>query len=587
MVNRTIILTTLLGLFLHAGSFSQEMPFVYSVENTGASWPAPYMLSIDDLPVVEELPDPFEWSDGRGRIKGKADWKFRRAEIKAEIEHYEIGEKPDRPDSITADFADGLLTVNITVNGNTLILTSPVTLPEGDGPFPAIIGIGFGGTGSLPPEIFTSRNIAQVPFNFSQVMAHTQTRGSEPINKLYPDLTYMGAYSAWSWGISRLIDGLELVADEINLDLRRLAVTGCSFAGKMALFAGAFDERIALTISQESGGGGYTTWRFSETMDGVENLRNTSSAWFIKDLFNFSNDVPKLPYDHHELMAMVAPRALFVTGNPGWVWLADESGHVGSHAAKKVWEALGVPERFGFSLIGGHNHCEVPGAQVPQIEAFVEKFLLGNEAADTDVGVSPYNPDLTPWMPWTTPILSDDSSYYGRAELVNPAREQTQLDTSLNFEWSNVEDADTYYFQLSEDPTFTTLLTADSLPGNSLNVSGLSFATQYFWRVQVKNNKGEKGPWSEHGLFATFIVLPEKVDLVSATPRRSTASNIILEWEAATGADDYLIQAAESEDFSGRLLTATTSKTKLTLTSTTEGQQYHWRVAGGQHRRIG
>src|SRR5690606_12967866 len=117
-----------------------------------------------------------------------------------------------------------------------LTLTSAINLPEGEGPFPAIIGMG--GT-SLPSSMFTSRDIAQLNFNFGQVMAHTQVRGTEPINKLYPDLTYMGAYSAWPWGVSRLIDGLELVSEELNIDTEHLAVSGCSFAGKMALYSGA------------------------------------------------------------------------------------------------------------------------------------------------------------------------------------------------------------------------------------------------------------------------------------------------------------------------------------------------------------
>ena len=202
-----------------------------------------------------------------------------------------------------------------------------------------MIGIGRG-SGSLPSDIFASRKIARIPFNFGQVMAHTQTRGKEPINRLYPDLTYIGAYSAWSWGVSRLIDGLELVQDDLPIDLKHLAVTGCSFAGKMALFAGAFDERIALTIAQESGGGGAAAWRVSETLGNVETLGNTSSAWFIEDMFRFANNVPKLPYDHHELMAMVAPRALLVLGNPDYEWLADESGYVSCRAAHEVWKSF-------------------------------------------------------------------------------------------------------------------------------------------------------------------------------------------------------------------------------------------------------
>lgn len=379
---------------------SLEVPFVYDVENMGADCKAPPLPAFADLPTVNPLTDPFEWSDGSGRDTSLAGWRRRRAEIAAEIQHYEIGKKPTRPENIEASYSEGKLTVKVTVNGNTLTLTSAVTLPPGDGPFPAVIGMGWG-TGSLPSDIFSGRDIATIAFNFGQVMAHTQNRGREPINKLYPDLISMGAYSAWSWGVSRIIDGLELVSDDLNIDRKHLAVTGCSFAGKMALFAGAFDERIALTVAQESGGGGAAAWRVSETLGKVETLRATSHAWFSADLFQFSNAVPKLPYDHHELMAMVAPRALLVLGNPDYEWLADESGYVSCRAAHEVWKAFGVPDRFGFSIVGGHGHCRLPDSQRPEVEAFVEKFLLGVTTANTNVTTNPYDyVDYSRWIEW-------------------------------------------------------------------------------------------------------------------------------------------------------------------------------------------
>lgn len=376
-------------LFCATNLLGQQIPLVYDVENTGASFSKPVLPAFEELPVVRPLPDPFAWSDGSGRSTAFSDWRRRRAEIKAEIEHYEIGAKPPRPEDLTASYSDGVLTVSMTVNGETLKLTAPVTLPQRDGPFPAVIGIGRG-TGSLPADIFTDRNIARISYDFRQVMSHTQTRGKEPINRLYPDLTYIGAYSAWSWGISRLIDGLELVQDDLPIDLKHLAVTGCSFAGKMALFAGALDERIALTIAQEPGGGGAAAWRVSETLGNVETLGKTSSAWFMQDFFRFANKVPKLPYDHHELMAMVAPRALLVLGNPDYEWLADESGYVSCRAAHEVWKTFGIADRFGFSIVGGHGHCRLPDSQRPEVEAFVEKFLLGDNDADTAVTKHPF-----------------------------------------------------------------------------------------------------------------------------------------------------------------------------------------------------
>lgn len=382
---------------------SKEIPpLVYSVENTGSEFSQPVLLGINELPVVEHLPDPFEWSDGSGRLSQFQDWSRRRNEIAAEIQHYEIGHKPDRPDTISAVFENDTLTVNITVRGNTLILKSSIILPDGEGPFPAVIGIGQG-SGSLPSNIFSERNIAQVPFNFSEVMAWQQKRGEEPINQLYPELEHIGAYSAWSWGISRLIDGLELVQNELPIDLSHLAVTGCSFAGKMALYAGAFDERIALTIAQESGGGGAAAWRVSETLGNVETLGKTSHVWFMESMFQFASDVNKLPLDHHELMAMLAPRSLLVLGNPDYEWLADESGYVSCQAAKKVWEAFGISDRFGFSIVAGHPHCQLPDVQLPEVEAFVDKFMLGIDTVNTEVAVHPYpNVDYLKWTEeWT------------------------------------------------------------------------------------------------------------------------------------------------------------------------------------------
>jgi len=378
-----------------------DIPLVYEQEHTGTDLPLPSFAPLDELPVILPLTDPFAWSDGSGRSTRFEDWRQRRSEIKAEIEHYEIGTKPKRPEQMSAEFADGTLSVNVTVNGQTLTLTSQITLPEGEGPFPAVIGVGRG-TGSLPPDIFTSRNVAQIAYNFGQVMSHTQKRGNEPINKLYPDLVHMGAYSAWSWGVSRLIDGLEMVQDELPIDLKHLAVTGCSFAGKMALFAGAFDERIALTIAQEPGGGGAAAWRVSETMGNVEKLGATSHAWFRESMFQFSGgNVWKLPMDHHELMAMVAPRALLVLGNPDYQWLAEESGYTSCRAAHEVWQTFGIGDRFGFSIVDGHGHCRLPDSQRPEVEAFVDKFLLGDVHANTMVTTHSFSSaDASRWFEW-------------------------------------------------------------------------------------------------------------------------------------------------------------------------------------------
>lgn len=393
------LLALLLSTFVELDSIAQKIPLFYSVENTGANCAKPRLPAFNELPAIAELPDPFKRADGRGRVTSFKDWSCRRAEISAQIQYYEIGTKPAPPKNIKASFSEGILTVIIVEHNDTLKLTSKITLPTGKGPFPAVIGVG-GGTGSIPPDIFTSRGIATIQYNFGQVMAHTPKRGKEPFNRLYPDST-VGSFVAWAWGVSRLIDGLEKVP-EINIDLKHLAVTGCSFAGKIALYSGAFDERIALTIAQEPGGGGAAAWRVTDILPGKrETLKNAQGVpWYAKSLRQFDNAATKLPYDHHELMAMVAPRALLVIGNPSQEWLADESGYVSCKAAQEVWKAFGISDRFGFSIVSDHPHCQLPEIQKPEVIAFVEKFLLGNTNANTNVVTTPYNTDLSPWIKW-------------------------------------------------------------------------------------------------------------------------------------------------------------------------------------------
>ncbi|UOG77575.1 T9SS type A sorting domain-containing protein (plasmid) [Hymenobacter tibetensis] len=389
---------------------SAQVPLVYTTENTGGSCAAPPLPAFSQLPIVQPLTDPFMKSDNSGRSTSFSDWECRRNEIKAEIENYEIGTKPTRPQNITASYAagtnanTGILTVNVTENGQTLTLTSEITLPAtGSGPFPAVIGMN-SATGSIPAAVFTSRNVATIRFNHNQVTTYSNPQPTDPYYRLYPSQTLAnaGQYSAWAWGVSRLIDGLELVQATLPINLRRLAVTGCSYAGKMALFSGAFDERIALTIAQESGGGGAPAWRVSETLGAVEKLGATDYRWFKDDMQQFQGiNVAKLPHDHHELMAMIAPRALLVTANTDFEWLANPSAYVSARAAHVVWNTFGIGDRFGFYIDGGHNHCAIPATQQPAVEAFVDKFLLGNTTVNTNITVHPY-PQINHqrWYQW-------------------------------------------------------------------------------------------------------------------------------------------------------------------------------------------
>jgi len=381
-------------------STSAAPPLVYSKENTGASCKAPPLPNPSQCPNVQKLPDPFSWSDGSGRVKTLADWECRRNEIKAEIENYELGKKPEPPQSVKASLSGNTLTVTVNDNGGSLTLTSKISVPSGNGPFPIIIGMN-SNTGSLSAGQFNG--FIQVPFNHDQCAKYSMDGRKDtnaPFYKMYPNLRQAGDYIAWSWGVSRLIDGLEQVKNQIHADLEHIGVTGCSYAGKMALFAGAFDERIALTIPQESGGGGINSWRVSDTIGEVEKIDNTNYSWFMQALKNnFGNGrSTRLPYDHHEAIAMIAPRAFFTMGNPDYEWLGDKSGYTSAMAAYEVWKAMGVEDRFGFNFIGNHMHCSAASSQTNDVNKFIDKFLRGKNVNTSNMLSSSVKNDYNSWI---------------------------------------------------------------------------------------------------------------------------------------------------------------------------------------------
>lgn len=368
-----MLATAICGHCQHAAN----VPLVYDVENTGAALAVPDMLPADQLPEVKELPDALEG------VATFADWARRRNEIGAMIQHYGIGKKPAVDgESISARMNGDTLVVDVTVEGETLTLRSTIRYPKtGNAPYALMIGT----SGiSLPKKIFENRPIAIMVFHEAQVNDYSQwrkhkERGEHNIDRLYPQLKDNGAYSHWAWGLSRLIDGLQLLGEEkTKIDIRRIGVTGCSYAGKMALYCGAFDERVALTIAQEPGGGGAAAWRASHGKQDVESLERTDYHWFLESMrANFSGDnVYRLPYDQHELCAMVCPRALLLLGNPDYKWLADDAMEVSAKAVHKVWQRFGIADRMAWSIVGGHKHCQLHESQYAIVEEYIDRFLV-------------------------------------------------------------------------------------------------------------------------------------------------------------------------------------------------------------------
>lgn len=372
----------------------------------------PQMPSYTSLPSNPKLPDPFKFMNGK-RMTRKKDWKNRRAEIAALAQEFEYGYKPVTPSSATtASFSANTITVNVTDNGKSISFNCTVTYPTtGSKPYPAMIGIG---ASNLNNMALLNMGVAVINFPNNRVAEQNTaaSRGKGLFYDMFGADHSASATMAWAWGVSRLIDALEKTP-AADIDATRLGVTGCSRNGKGALTVGAFDERIKLTIPQEPGAGGAASWRISNAQlaagKKVQTLSQivTENVWFRANFSQFGNTADKLPFDQHSILALCAPRAVLVIDNTTIDWLSPVSSWAGANAAHKVWQALGVPDNMGISQVGRHNHCAFPDAQLPDLKAYVQKFLIGTGTANTAIMKTDggFTFDEATWVDWTVPAL--------------------------------------------------------------------------------------------------------------------------------------------------------------------------------------
>lgn len=272
--------------------------------------------------------------------------------------------------------------VELVINRNDRSHTIPLLLylpAEATGPVPTFLGLNFYGNQTIHPDrtipLSTSWVPTRIEFGIMEHEATHESRGvrydrwpvewileqgygiaamysgdidpdyddgfENGVHSLFADQerdsSSWGTIAAWAWGLSRAMDYLE--TDE-DVDGEKVIVFGHSRLGKASLWAGATDQRFAGVISNESGCGGAALSKRKQG-ETLADINRNFPHWFSDQYKTYSNQEEKLPFDQHMLIALMAPRPVYVASAQKDQWADPEGEYLSIYHAGPVYELYG------------------------------------------------------------------------------------------------------------------------------------------------------------------------------------------------------------------------------------------------------